>query len=201
MAYLKPQSPIQIKDGDYIYPLTTIDQVIDTDGNTRMSVAWETFKQSVLDSIYPVGSIYMSITSTDPSTMFGGTWEQIQGRFLIGQNTTYTAGSTGGAATVALTARQMPKHGHNIYAWDSNNSNYDAYHWTSNGTTATKATSGGKVGVTWNSAAFKTAGNSGMGNTRYGSGDPIGVTDQSGAGTAHNNMPPYLAVYIWKRTA
>lgn len=201
MAYLKPQSPIQLKDSDYIYPLTTIDQVIDTSNNTRLNVSWENFKQNIFDSIYPVGSIYMSVQNTNPATLFGGTWTAIEGRFLLGQNTTYTAGSTGGAATVALTARQMPRHGHNVYVWSTNNSDFDAYKWTSNGTTATKASSGGRIGSTWNSAAFKTAGNSGMGNTSYGSGDPVGVTDKSGTGSAHNNMPPYLAVYIWQRTA
>lgn len=51
-----------------------------------------------LDAIWPVGSIYLSTQSTDPSTFLGGTWARIQGRFLLGASSTYPAGSTGGAA-------------------------------------------------------------------------------------------------------
>ena len=53
---------------------------------------------TVLDAIWPVGSIYLSTQSTDPSTFLGGTWSRIQGRFLLGASSTYPAGSTGGAA-------------------------------------------------------------------------------------------------------
>lgn len=46
--------------------------------------------------IFPVGSIYTSINSTNPATLFGGTWEQIQGRFLLSASSSYAAGDTGG---------------------------------------------------------------------------------------------------------
>lgn len=52
-----------------------------------------------LDAIYPVGSIYMSTRSTNPGTFLGGTWNRLQGRFLIGASSTYGAGSTGGNTT------------------------------------------------------------------------------------------------------
>ena len=45
---------------------------------------------------YPVGAIYLSVTEVDPSSLFGGTWERIGGRFLLGADSTYAAGSTGG---------------------------------------------------------------------------------------------------------
>ena len=54
------------------------------------------------DTIYPVGSIYMSINSTDPSLLFGGTWEQIEDTFLLSAGSSYTAGNTGGAASINL---------------------------------------------------------------------------------------------------
>ena len=52
-----------------------------------------------VDMIYPVGSIYMSANATSPETLFGGTWESIGGRFLLGADATYAAGSPGGEAT------------------------------------------------------------------------------------------------------
>lgn len=67
----------------------------------------------VLQAVYPVGSIYCSYGNTSPSTLFGfGTWAKIEGRFLLGTSSTYGLGSTGGAATVALTVAQLPAHSH-----------------------------------------------------------------------------------------
>ena len=65
-----------------------------------------------LDKVYPVGSIYMSVNSTDPGTLFGGTWAKIEGQFLLGSSTTYPLGSTGGEATHTLTTAEMPSHSH-----------------------------------------------------------------------------------------
>ena len=69
-------------------------------------------RQALVDLIYPVGAIYMSMNSTEPSTLFGGTWEQIEGKFLLGCDSTYTAGSTGGEATHTLVQSEMPAHTH-----------------------------------------------------------------------------------------
>lgn len=67
----------------------------------------------VLQAVYPVGSIYCSYGNTSPAVLFGfGTWTKIEGRFLLGANATYGLGSTGGAATVALTVAQLPAHSH-----------------------------------------------------------------------------------------
>lgn len=59
---------------------------------------------------YPVGAIYISTVSTSPASLFGGTWEQIRGRFLLAADDTYTAGSSGGEAAHALTVNEMPPH-------------------------------------------------------------------------------------------
>ena len=126
----------------------------------------------VLDNVYPIGSIYMNVNSTNPGTLFGGTWQQIQGRFLLGMSSSYPAGSQGGEATHTLTANEMPSHTHQ----------YDDY-WT-----VAAASGTGRQAVKFN-------------NNNYSSESGGLSTRSSGSGQAHNNMPPYLSVYIWKRTA
>lgn len=131
----------------------------------------------VLDNVYPVGSIYMSVNSTNPGTLFGGTWERIMERFLFGcGDERYPAGHTGGEEQHLLTVEEMPSHKHAMaYGPDpSGNSTGFAY-----GIAAGSATnSAGGRGYASNLGTFS-----------------------SGSGWAHNNMPPYLCVYIWKRTA
>lgn len=126
----------------------------------------------ILDNVYPVGSIYMSVNSTNPKDLFGGTWEQIQGRFLFGMNSSYPAGSTGGEITHALTIDEMPEHNHTIY-YPNSGGPYG------NANICYPGDSG--IKMTWCAEMCKTA--------------------PTGGGAAHNNMPPYLSVYIWKRTA
>ena len=80
---------------------------------------------SIIDMVYPVGSIYMSVASTSPATLFGGTWEQLKDRFLLGAGDTYTAGNTSGAASQSytpagsvgnhtLTIAEIPSHAHGL---------------------------------------------------------------------------------------
>ena len=122
---------------------------------------------------YPVGSIYISTNSTSPATLFGGTWRQIQGRFLLAADNTYKAGSTGGEATHTLTNSEMPAHAHEMY---SSNGGGDGT-WTPNeGTYLVDSVSTVKK-TWWSQLGMNTA----------------------GGGAAHNNMPPYLAVYVWER--
>ena len=117
--------------------------------------------------IYPVGSIYMSTNSANQGTLFGGTWQQITGRFLLAAGRGYSAGATGGEATHVLTASEMPAHTHTYF----------------------------RQGLT-------TYGQSGNQIAVY---DPntnsYPATSSAGGSAAHNNMPPYLVVYVWKRIA
>ena len=126
----------------------------------------------LLNAIYPVGSIYMSVNNISPETLFGGTWEQIQGRFLLGCGSNgvdlYTeAGQIGGEANHKLTINEMPSHNHKLDRGNYGNSRLEEISYSDGGTPST--------------------GSWGVHNT--------------GGGQAHNNMPPYLAVYMWKRTA
>lgn len=68
---------------------------------------------NITDLVYPIGSIYMSVNSTNPGTLFAGTtWEQLKDRFLLGAGDTYSAGDTGGSASHTLTMDEMPSHNH-----------------------------------------------------------------------------------------
>lgn len=128
----------------------------------------------ILDNVYPVGSIYMNVNSTNPGTLFGGTWEQIQGRFLLGMSSSYPAGSQGGEETHQLTVSEMPSHQHRFgVGLNGEVSDYLG------GSSAAYGIEPGDTTKT---------------GTNY-------YTNSIGGDAAHNNMPPYLSVYIWKRTA
>lgn len=117
---------------------------------------------------YPVGAIYLSVTDANPAALFGGTWERIGGRFLLGADSTYAAGSTGGEAAHTLTVDEMPKHNHDV----------------------------DNLNASGNATPFMTV----QAQDKRGFGGNV-KTMYAGGGKAHNNMPPYLAVYMWKRTA
>ena len=136
--------------------------------------------KTILDLTYPIGSIYMSTSSTDPSLLFGGTWEAIQGKFLIGANSTYSAGSTGGNASHShgLSAGYVKA----TYIWVENQNRWLMSRKSVGAYTANRYTTTG--------SPTYADGNWG------GIGDGIelgGTTDSS------SNLPPYLAVYMWKR--
>lgn len=143
---------------------------------------------------YPVGSIYMSVNSTSPSTLFGGTWEAMPaGRVLLAQGTaswgTYNAGATGGEATHQLSVGELPAHNH------SASSNWTGAHVHA---IQTYNNSGGSVGV----SQFYSRDYARKHNTESAGGHSHTVTvNNTGSNRGHNNMQPYLAVYMWKRTA
>ena len=148
------------------------------------------FKDNLLaDLIYPVGSIYMSTNSVDPGTIYGGTWERIKGKFLIGADDTYTAGNTGGEASHVLTRDEIPNYsiGSMATVVPMNHNN-----WTNGGVQATNLGSAynDKPGVQAGTGSSITHG------TQYG-----WNISTNGGGRAHNNLPPYLAVFMWERKA
>lgn len=130
----------------------------------------ETIRQSITDALLPVG-IYITLSvDTDPATLWGGTWERLEeGRTLIAAGSTYTAGSTGGEATHTLINSEIPSHNHAIWYPNEGAGNNSAQ-------------------IGYPSVASK--------STYYAVGS---YTGDAGGGKAHNNMPPYLAVYIWHR--
>lgn len=148
--------------------------------------------KSWVDKIYPIGSIYMSVNNVDPSTVFGGTWVQLKDRFLLGSGDTYTNGATGGSATVTLTANQsgLKAHGHGM-AHTHNHQHYIGGEWSDG--------SGSSLAYTKTSGRHTFTRYTGYDNTAS-SKTTTDNNTASSASEAHNNMPPYLVVYIWKRT-
>ena len=146
--------------------------------------------QNLLDTlnmVYPVGSIYMSVNSTSPASLFGGTWERLKDVFLLAAGDTYAAGSTGGEATHTLTVNEMPAHTHEVAVrvqgyggWE----NYTSYDY----------------GV-----MFKANDTVGYHGPNYTAHSAVVTADAntggSGGSKPHNNMPPYLAIYMWKRVS
>lgn len=141
---------------------------------------------NIFDLIYPVGSIYISVNSTSPKVLFGGTWERIMERFLFGcGDARYPAGHTGGEEQHTLTESEMPSHDGHLSAGfvgtvPQEKGNYKGF------LNLDKMTAYGDAGRGWNVYA---------GNEMHPASEAVGE------GWAHNNMPPYLCVYIWKRTA
>lgn len=248
-VYYKPQSPIQSGE-DFIYPITTADQVILSDGsrlekNGQISIGGGTVKTvsgvapdsagnvaltaenvgaataeevsalkddkldktgtaanssklggktlaEIMLALYPVDAVYISANSTSPASLFGGEWLQLTDRFLIGAGNSYRVNDTGGASSVnitpsgnnsgtALNIYQMPSHSHGFVL--------NIQHSDGATTDAESMSTGLRVG----------------GRARYN-----GTTYSTGDGQTHTHtfvgttqtvstMPPYLAVYMWKR--
>lgn len=129
---------------------------------------------------YPPGSIYCTTEEIDPASIWGGTWEKLEGRFLLGSSDSYTVGSTGGAKTVTLTIDQIPAH---------------TGHLISNG----NASTGGNTARYLDSGTLKSYGSSGRGWNVYNGNEAQPAAMDRGGGKSHNNMPPYQVVHMWRR--
>ena len=145
----------------------------------------------VLDALYkrlllaahPVGSVYQSTVATSPESLFGGTWEEIRDVFLLAAGTR-TAGNVGGEETHTLTVREMPSHAHHMRI-----SGYVGW--------GTEHISGYVLNHQSDAILNKSIGGIDLPHTSVGDLNIIGT----GGNAAHNNMPPYLTIYMWKRTA
>ena len=163
-----------------------------TEAETDALLSLKVARAALLDLVYPVGAVYMSVNAASPETLFGGEWERIEDTFLLAAGGTYAAGSTGGEAEHTLTADESGQkaltitgggHSHTVTTKYRKifeaGTNRDGYYGagTADGSNTTGATIAANTG----------------GHTHW--------VSASAASSAHNNMPPYLAVYVWKRTA
>ena len=123
----------------------------------------------ILNAIYPIGVI---VCGAKPTV---GTWEKVEGRFLLGSSSSHKAGSTGGEEKHKLTEAEMPSHSHNF------SSGYAVW------------------GPTSTNLGFAQTGGNWTGSDT--AGGVYARTVSTGSGQAHNNMPPYLSVDMWRRTA
>lgn len=136
-----------------------------------------------IDLIYPVGAIYLSTSAINPSELFGGEWEALEDRFLVGVGSKYAIGQIGGEETHTLTVAEIPSHTHSV-----NTNKIEPSVFNTKPSSATGNLIEGEGVVLTAYWAY-----SGTQTPREGS--------QTGGSGAHNNLPPYLAVYMWKRVA
>ena len=120
---------------------------------------------------YPIGSIYLSVNDTSPASLFGGTWEKIQDRFLLASGSSYSLGATGGEKTHTLTTSEIPSHAHKLVR-------VKKYNCSASGSYAQALIPDSQSTDYSNLSA---------------------ITDSVGGSQSHNNMPPYLVVNVWKR--
>lgn len=176
----------------------------DTNGNVN-----------IIDKVYPVGSIYMSVANNSPANFIGGTWVALnEGRVLIGANSTYTAGKTGGEFTHKITVAELPEHNHSAstasagahtHTASTNSTGDHAHNYVCYKTAeAVYNVGGGSHIMNVGSTLATTSAGTHSHTVTIASADAHTHTvtvNNTGSGSAMNNMQPYLAVYMWKRTA
>lgn len=164
-----------------------IDDYIEMITNSVISENLKGIGQTIINTAYPVGSIYISMSTIEPKVLFGvGEWERIEDRFLIGagvdDNYSYLLGDTGGSYEVTLTVDELPPHSHGVK-------------YSTNGGSSYAPATMGKDGIHSDQQYLGFSNSVGEFNSY--------VVDiaESGGGLAHSNMPPFIAVYMWKRIA
>lgn len=150
--------------------------------NDEATALINAMKSALIDTIYPVGSIYISVSSTSPATLFGGSWTQIKDRFLLAAGSSYFAGEEGGAASYALSVAHTHVspigYAGSLFGFVSVN--------------GTSSTGSGKL------YRSITAANTG---SSLGSNINMGKTSSATVSATIPTLPPYLGVYVWERTA
>ena len=149
-------------------------------------------KAALVDIFLPVGKVYISADPTSPAELFGGTWERLEDVFLLAAGAKHAAGSTGGEEAHTLTVGEMPSHGNHLmqgrmYQELADNASNDSG-YRSNTLYLGKNT-------------FASTGDINRGWKDWNGGEMYPAGTLKGGGNSHNNMPPYLAVYTWKRIA
>ena len=149
-------------------------------------------EKEILDKIYPIGSIYMNINSTPPDIIIGGEWQRIKDTFLLSAGDVYDGGSSGGSATVTLTSAQsgLKAHGHGM-AHTHNHT-----HQMGGRMAYGSGNMGGAIGY---GSSQSTTNYTSSSNNTASSKSTTDNNTASNASEAHDNMPPYLTVYMWQR--
>ena len=170
---------------------------LDSSGNLTVKGLNVNGKSINLLSMYPVGSIYMSVNSTNPSTYFGGTWSLWgAGKVPVGVDTSQSefnsVEKTGGAKTVTLTTSQIPSHSHTLSGTGAHTHTYTGFIQCAVSSSATYTAIAHK--------RFDADGTSTPASMNSSGGHSHSIGNTGGSG-AHNNLQPYITCYMWKRTA
>ena len=149
---------------------------------------------------FPVNSLYLSLGSENPATIwFGTTWEKVEGRFLLGNSSSYSLGAIGGASTIKLTVDNLPSHTHSATTAAHTHTQPAHSHFIAYGPRA----AGGNTAKNFLNNVARSdwpAMNSGAsGGDTTGSASPTTSIGATGSGAAFSIMPPYLTINIWKR--
>lgn len=193
-----------------------VGKVAENDNMFEVSEDWDVkvygkllkdYIQSLTSAIYPVGSIYMSVKSTNPSTYFGGTWVAWgSGRVPVGINTSdtnfATVEKTGGASTVTLTTSQMPSHTHTFTGSSATTDSKGGHTHTLNFTkTEWSGSSSSRVVVDSKDYTALTNSKTASAGAHTHTLTAKGSNASTGGGGSHTNLQPYIVCYMWKRTA
>lgn len=183
------------------------DSGLKTNAKTVVGAINENYEKFKNFCPFPVNSLYLSLDNSNPATIWlGTTWQKQEGRFLLGSNSAYTLGSTGGSSTTTLSKENLPNvklqidsfslgKGTQEITGDLYTSNYIGYAGSGAfyrkqsglGGHGGDSSSGNKIGFqaskSWTGMSTSAA----------------PYTANMGDSTPFNNMPPYLVVNIWKR--
>lgn len=169
-----------------------VGKVSEYDNALELSPHWDlrVYGKKLVDYIYPVGSIYMSVNQANPELLFGGKWEKIEDRFLLAAGSKYASGNVGGEESHSLTIEEQPKltgyiqfrQAGEFNILDSFTNVNNCFEYIDHG------------GNKWGNRMATEANNNDWNK------NALVTYNNGGKNVAHNNMPPYLTVYMWKRT-
>ena len=187
--------------------------------------------QTTASQLYPIGSVYISFNSTDPSTLFGGVWQRLKDTFLLVNGDQYAPNTTGGSATKSIAVSNLPAHNHTVSSSGSHtHSSANVTVSTAGNHSHTASTNGnhshtgikggdnddGGSHFAFGTSTYQqnsttsagshthtigTAGNHTHTVSIASSGSHTHTTENTGGSVPLNIMPPYTTVYAWRRTA